>query len=106
MLQFPTALPERLGLALADHLKVSSDQGAALCKTLAGVTYSDAAEEMAAIASLLRPVKPTKPAQNVPRAEHLPNGLKLALQGEKIVISGKPVSDVVFQKVLAALKND
>jgi len=53
VLQYPTALPERLGLSVAEYLKTAADQGDALRKSLRGMHFEDAAAEMAALAGLL-----------------------------------------------------
>jgi hypothetical protein len=53
VLRFPTALPERLGLALAQHLEVSLGAAERLAALLADPQPADAAEEQARLSAAL-----------------------------------------------------
>ncbi len=67
-LRFPVALPERLGLALAQHLEAGPDAAARLAALLADPPAQDAAEEQARLAAAIAapaaaPEAPPQPAE-------------------------------------------
>jgi ParB-like chromosome segregation protein Spo0J len=66
-LRFPAALPERLGLALAQHLEAVPDAAARLTALLADPPAQDAAEEQARLAAAIAPqAAPEGPPAPVP----------------------------------------
>lgn len=102
-MQFPAALPERLGLAVAEFLKGTPEGAKVLRRALKAGGAGSAEEELALLAAAIK-----KPAVekivDVPRAEQLENGLKLVLKGKTITVSGEPVCDALFDKIRDALK--
>jgi len=98
-LKFPAAIPERLGLSVVDVLRKDPVVGPQLVAGLQAQKPQSAAAEARLLAQLISPPK----TPNVPRAEHLlevhPKGFKLALKGNKIEISGKPVSPELLQRL-------
>lgn len=67
-LRFPAALPERLGLALAQHLDGSSGAAARLAALLADPPAADAAEEQARLSAAIAPAAPAPEAVAEPAA--------------------------------------
>jgi ParB family chromosome partitioning protein len=65
-LRFPAALPERLGLALAQHLEACPGAAARLAALLADPPAADAAEEQARLAAAIAP--PALASETVPEA--------------------------------------
>lgn len=101
VLTFPASIPERLGLALADMLKSDPDGATRVRAALRQAKPQSAADELAVLNAALR--KPAAPKPNVPRAEHLVNGVKVSLVGQKITVTGKDVSQEQFDKIVKAL---
>ena len=110
VLRFPAAIPERLGLALADCLKADVSREPDLRADMKSLKAASPEEEVAALSqfvALASKPKPSAPRKNVPRAEHLdqtlPNGVRLTLKDNCIEISGKPASEALYQRLLVFL---
>jgi hypothetical protein len=71
-LRFPAALPERLGLALAQALEAAPATAGQLAAALKAADPADAAAEQAVLARALRDALSPAPRENVSRAKHLP----------------------------------
>ena len=103
-LVFPAAIPERLGLAVVDALRADAGNGEMFRAKLAQAQVQSAEAETELLAKLARPLRPKS---DVPRAEHpketLPNGLKLVFKGNRIEITGKPLSQDIYRQVVQAL---
>jgi ParB family chromosome partitioning protein len=100
-LRFPTHLPERLGLSVVQALRSDMGMAERIQQGLAQAPAQSGAEEMALLAKLIAPPR-ANPA-DVPHAEHpthrLENGLILTLKGKKIEITGKDVSQDLFDRL-------
>lgn len=101
-MMFPAAIPERLGLAVAEFLKATPEGAKVLRSVLKMGGAGHAEAELALLAEAIRKPSVVK-VSDVPRAEQLENGLKLVLKGKTITVSGKPVSDALFDKIRDAL---
>jgi len=71
VLRFPTALPERLGLALARHLEASPGAADRLADLLADPPAVDAAEEQARLSGAIAPA-PEAPSEGAPETGAAP----------------------------------
>ena len=100
-LRFPAAIPERLGLSLVGFIKRKSGSVKTLRKALKASAPKTAEDELAVLAEVITGKSAEMPPapKDVPRAEQLPSGLKLSLQGQKIVLSGEPVSEALFDRL-------
>lgn len=106
-LRFPAALPERLGLALAQALETDATLAPRIRQTLAAADPKTATEEQAVLARALNP-KPPSTGQSDARptdAEELATGVWLQAtsspQGPRYTLSG-PRVDAGFRDRLAA----
>ena len=115
VLSFPTAIPERFGLQLIYAMRADDGLAEMLRRDLpkAG-PYVDGEREMEKISALMeaflkqrnRAVTEASP-NNVPHAEHLREtlpGLKIEMKGQRITISGRAVSEGLFDRLYQALK--
>ena len=97
VLRFPSALPERLGLAIA---KALGDDGGARGRLRAALTQiepkSSQAEQKALQQALSAPVRPSRP-----EAREVAPGLTLIRSGSRVVLEGAGV-DAAFEAELAA----
>jgi hypothetical protein len=106
-LRFPAALPERLGLVLAQALEADAGLADRVKAALAKTAPATAAEEQAHVARLLRPVGPSgmadAPARPADAVESAP-GIWLQVanspQGARYTLSG-PGADAAFGARLA-----
>ncbi|MBV1863468.1 MAG: ParB N-terminal domain-containing protein [Rhodobacteraceae bacterium] len=108
VLQYPAAIPERLGLSLVEVLREYPEARGNFAKGLEQGQFASAADEMTALNGLIRLGKQAKPTQgsNVPRAEHLTEGLKIMLKGNKIVITGEKVSPDLLTRLKTMLAKE
>lgn len=108
LLRFPTALPERLGLALARGIEADPGLGLRLAEALRGTSPDSAEAEQALLAAALKnpaavAMAPARPAQvsgaanpdrrvpvlpSSPEGEEIRPGLFLATRGERLILSG------------------
>ena len=93
-LQFPTAIPEHLGVKLGQAIEADARLAAEICKALLKKTVQDAETERRILEAALKPPAPAKPA-----AEEIAPGLKLEQKAGRVVLSGKAV-DPAFLKAL------
>ena len=98
VLQFPTALSERSGLALAQALGADAGFAGRLRKKLEGAHVRTAGAEQSVIAAMIKgPVK-TPPK---PKPVSLPSGLEYVPHVDgKITLQGSPLKDVDFTRRL------
>lgn len=86
-LRFPSALPERLGLALAKRLETDPDSAGAIRAALAAAPPAGAEEEQRVLARCL--VGPVRPSRAAP--EEVRPGLFLSGAGSSLTLSGPEV---------------
>ena len=109
VLRFPAAIPERLGLRLAEVLRDVPEIAAPIRKGLTSLQVKTAEEELLLIERLIAPPTEEEVArlttvseepENVPRPERLkevlPNGLSIELRGRVLKITGEGVSAELF----------
>ncbi|PZQ94859.1 MAG: hypothetical protein DI533_20985 [Cereibacter sphaeroides] len=96
-LRYPAAIPERLGLALAQALEADPTLGPRLRTAMAGAAPQSAAAEQALLQRLLTPEKPRQPPES---PEELAPGIWLE-PGPGLRLSG-PGVDAAFRLRLAA----
>lgn len=115
VLRFPAAIPERLGLQLAEMLRDVPDIASPLRRQLARVSPQTAEEELDLIATLIAPPSPAEIAavkdeiagtDRAPEApalerlrEDLPNGIRIELRGRVLRITGDAVSPELFAEL-------
>lgn len=101
-LAYPAALPERLGLQVAQAL--AAGQGAAIRAALMQAAAGDAQAEMAALARATRPEKTGTPAA-LATPEELAPGIRLKRGRMGLVLSG-PGVDAALEAALASWLRD
>ena len=101
-LKYPTALPERLGLAVAKALNDSTDMAIEMRRALQGANVDNAAEEQAILAGILKPDPKTKAA---PAAADIVPGINMQRAGRKLVLTGAGVTDDLRDELEAWLKS-
>lgn len=88
VLNFPTAIPEHLGLKLAQAIDGRPDYASGIASRLKGADAPDAASERAVLEAALKGPEPSKPAR-----VDLGPGLRLETKAGRAVLSGKAVDD-------------
>ncbi|MFT5799917.1 MAG: ParB family chromosome partitioning protein [Candidatus Azotimanducaceae bacterium] len=98
VLQFPTALSERSGLALAQALGTDAGSSARLRKKLDATHTQTAGAEKAAIAAAIKgPAKDPVKTGKAPQRVKLPSGLEYVAQPDvKITLSGAVLKDDAY----------
>lgn len=132
LLRFPTALPERLGLALARGIEADPGLGLRLAEALRGASPDSApdsaeAEQALLAAALKNPaavaMAPARPAQvsgaanpdrrapvppsppSPPEGEEIRPGLFLATRGERLILSGPALGPAQRQRLESWIKD-
>jgi ParB-like chromosome segregation protein Spo0J len=106
VLRFPTAVPERLGLALAQALEAGRVTPAGLAAALADAAPADAAAEQAVLARALAAQKgPQRNPRKAPKPEpeRLGPGLRLEVEPGRIVIAGAGADAALAARIRAFL---
>ena len=98
LLRFPTAIPEKLGLALVSELGRNSGFKARLRKVLGAAPVQSAAEERKQLEAALRGPGGAKKGTKGGEAQEIASGVFLKARSGQIVLSGKSVDQ--------ALQND
>ncbi len=97
VLRFPTAIPEKLGFALAQAIEADRSFAGRLSTALKSADPQDAAAERAVLdAALKRPSVP-------PRREELAPGLTLEVGKGRAILSGKSLDDGLLDELRAFL---
>lgn len=118
VLRFPAAIPERLGLRLAELLREAPDIAGPLRQGLKAANPQSAEDELATIEMLIAPPSPEEQrrrvekaaaaGEEVPRAEHLrtelPNGVVMELRGKVLKIRGEAVTPAFFEALAKLLR--
>ena len=111
-LRFPTAINEKLGLALVREINASDGFAETLVQSLISTPRQTAAQELAVLQAALAPPAPSKatapvaaPKAAKPEAEPpaLPDGLSVRYQVGRLVIEGDGVTPTLHKAVLAWL---
>jgi ParB-like chromosome segregation protein Spo0J len=105
VLRFPAAVPERLGLALAQALEAGRVTPAGLAAAIAAADPADAAAEQAALARALAPQKDAQRAPK-PEPERLAPGLRLEVAPGRIVIAGAGADAALAARLRAFLAGE
>jgi hypothetical protein len=109
VLQFPTALSERSGLALAQALGADAGFAARLRKKLDGAHPQTAGAEQAVVAVTIKGPKTKEPSKLLakPTAVLLPSGLEYVTHADgKIMLQGAVLGDANFtERLIQTLKS-
>jgi ParB family chromosome partitioning protein len=88
-LEFPTAIPEHLGVKLGQAIEADMRLAATICKALLKKTPADPATERGILEAALK--GPEKASEKVPKAQEIAPGLVLETKAGRAVLSGKAV---------------
>ena len=102
-LRFPTAIPERLGLALAGALQKDAGFGPRLRDALRKTPPQDATDERSRLERALRKGAAAKPAQKGSEKAEVASGVFLEARQGRVVLTGKAVDARLRQDLTAWL---
>lgn len=116
VLRFPAAIPERLGLALAQALEADPALPARLTQALAAAAPASAAAEHSLLTTALRPPKTVSDSANSATYDHPPNGAETLAPGiwlhragpadrPRYTLTGPGIDDSLLPRLTAWLRD-